>query len=149
MIVILDNIRSAENVGSIIRTAEGLGIKSIYLCGITPGVGNGKVQKASLGAEDNLTITEERSTLETVLRLKAKGTTIIALEITNGAKPINNLHIEGEFALVVGNEVSGVAPEVIKAANVKAMIPMAGQKESFNVSVAFGIAAYALLNQSK
>jgi tRNA G18 (ribose-2'-O)-methylase SpoU len=143
MIVILDNIRSALNVGSIIRTCDAFGIKEIVLCGLTPDQTNPKVLKTALGAEKNLNFKQFSNTLEAVKYFKEKGLLIISLELTEDAVPVNKIK-NGNFALVIGNEVSGVSPEVLRESDQVVQIPMQGIKESLNVSVAFGIAAYAL-----
>ncbi|MDD3480835.1 MAG: TrmH family RNA methyltransferase [Patescibacteria group bacterium] len=143
MIVILDNIRSAQNVGSILRTCDGLGIREVYLCGITPGIDDRKVLKTSLGAEKSLKVLETPSTFDTVKGLLDKYE-VVALELSKGAVDIKEYTPRKEVALVVGNEVSGVSDDVQKICNKEVMIPMKGTKESLNVSVAFGIAAFYL-----
>lgn len=148
MIAVLDNIRSALNVGSIIRTSEGLGIKEIYICGITPDENNVKVLKTSLGAEKNIFFKHFNTTNEAINYLKEKDIMIIALEITEDAWELSEICPKNNFALVVGNEVSGVSPEALKASDIKAKIAMAGKKESLNVSVAYGIAAFTILQNS-
>ncbi len=146
MIIILDNIRSAHNVGSIIRTADALGIKDIYFCGITPDpLSNNKVIKTSLGAEKNIKIIISKNILEVILDLKDKNMKIIGLEISKNSININKFK-ENNIALVVGNEVSGLSEEVINICDLIVNIPMKGIKESLNVSVAFGIAAYTIIN---
>lgn len=140
----LDNIRSAQNVGSILRTCDALGIKEVILCGLTPGIQNEKVQKTSLGAENNLKISYTRSTYQTVRTLREKGIKIGALELAQNAKEIQPLKKAKDWVLVIGNEVSGVDAEVLEMCDEVFMIPMQGIKESLNVSVAFGIAAYVL-----
>jgi 23S rRNA (guanosine2251-2'-O)-methyltransferase len=149
MIAVLDNIRSAQNVGSILRTCDAFRIKKVILCGITPGVENPKVKKTSLDAERNLEVSEEKSTLTVVNKLKKDGNQLIALELTDNATPLSQVEVKGEVALVIGNEVSGVSTEVIAICDSVTMIPMQGIKESLNVAVAFGIAAYVLSSKKK
>lgn len=149
MKVILDNIRSALNVGSIIRTCDALGIMEVYFCGITPDPKNPKVQKTSLGGEKNIEIHSGMQTLPVVLDLLNQGVEIVALELTEKALPITDIEVGDEVALVVGNEVSGVSSEVLEVTTAVAMIPMQGVKESLNVSVAFGIAAFELSARKK
>lgn len=147
MIIILDNIRSAHNVGSIIRTSDALGIKDIYFCGITPDpVTNNKVIKTSLGAEKNVNIFRSNKILDTIKELKSKKIIIIGLEITKNSIGINDLKNIKNIALIVGNEVNGISKEVINECDYLVNIPMKGIKESLNVSVAFGIAAYTIIN---
>jgi 23S rRNA (guanosine2251-2'-O)-methyltransferase len=147
MIIILDNLRSALNVGSVIRTCDALGIRDVYFCGITPSPENSKVLKTSLGAEKNVVAHVGHSTFETAQKLKRKGIQIIALELTEGAVDVDNFEPSPNCALVIGNEVSGVSHDILALADQVAMIPMKGTKESLNVAVAFGIAAYTLVHK--
>jgi len=148
---VLDNVRSAHNVGSIFRTAEGVGMSHLYLCGLSPSPkGNSAVTKAALGAENRLEWTEEANAPRLVARLKADGYQIIVLEALPQAENVfflNEAQLKNKIALVVGNEPAGVDPAVIALADQILFIPMAGMKSSLNVSVAFGITAYTLLNK--
>lgn len=144
MIVVLDNLRSALNVGSIVRTCDGLGIRDLYICGITPELNNNKVLKTSLGAEKKLKSKYFNTTQDAILYLKENSYKIIGLEITEDSIPINLINKEKKIALVVGNEVSGVSEDILKECDLITHIPMKGNKKSFNVSVAFSIAAYSL-----
>lgn len=144
MIIILDNIRSAHNVGSIFRTCDALGIKELHLCGITPGLDDRKVPKTALGAEKNLTIVEKTDCYEDLSDLRSKGVQIIGLEISDKAIDISGFRPDRDSALVIGNEICGLSKEILDMCDVVVNIPMKGIKESLNVSVAFGIAAYEL-----
>lgn len=147
MIIVLDNIRSALNVGSIIRTCDAFGVTNIYICGLTPPETTEKVKKTSLGAEKTISFKHFRTTLEAIQELKNEGKYVVGLEINEEAKDISKAILQNkDFALVVGNEVSGIAPEVLKKCDLVVKIPMKGVKESLNVSVAFGISLYALLS---
>lgn len=148
MIVVLDNLRSALNVGSILRTCEGLGIKKVFICGITPGVENEKVKKTALGAENNLSIKEFKSVVECLEEVRERGIPIYSLELTQNAKDIADFNPGKNFVLVVGNEVSGVSSEALELSNEHLKIEMKGKKESLNVAIAFGIAAFTLLKNS-
>ena len=147
---LLDNVRSLYNVGSIFRTADGAGIHSLHLCGITATPENPKVAKTALGAETAVAWRYHADAVATVTALQQQGYRIIVLETGPAAVPIFSLpHTMAEAAarpwlLVVGNEVAGIDPGVLALADVRAAIPMAGQKRSLNVATAFGIAAYAL-----
>jgi tRNA G18 (ribose-2'-O)-methylase SpoU len=144
--ILLDNIRSIWNVGSIFRTADGLGISKLYLCGITPTPENKAIRKTSLGAERNVAWEYSRNALETAKRLKTDGIILIALEHDVRAKTletIDELSLQNT-ALILGNEVTGVDPELLDLSDQIVHIPMKGQKSSFNVEVAFAIAVYAL-----
>lgn len=143
---LLDNIRSAWNVGSIFRTADGLGVKQLYLCGITPTPENEAIHKTSLGAEETVAWEYSRNALETAKELKAKGHTLIGLEQDSRAIPLDAINKDDfqKTVLIIGNEVTGVDPEILDLCDQIVHIPMHGQKLSFNVEVAFAIAAYAL-----
>lgn len=147
MIVILDNIRSALNVGSVLRTCDALGIDTVIACGLTPDLTNEKVKKTALGAEKSVGLKYEQNTFTTVQRYKGEGYQIIALETGSKAINVSNVIPNEKCCLVVGNEVSGISDDILKIADTIAEIPMKGQKESLNVSVAFGIAAFTLLDK--
>lgn len=151
---VLDNVRSAHNVGSIFRTAEGVGMSRLYLCGLSPSPKvNSAVTKAALGAENRLEWSEEANAPQLVTKLKADGYQVIVLEALPQSENIFSLPNEAflkkinKIALVVGNEPAGVDPAVIALADQILFIPMAGMKSSLNVSVAFGITAYTLLSK--
>lgn len=148
MKVILDNIRSAHNVGAILRTCDAMGIKEVYLCGITPDESNPKVKKTSLGAEENIKIHHTKDVLEAV-SLLSPSQKLIGLELHNCAVPVNTFSATVNVTLVVGNEVSGLSDELIEKCDSLIYIPMKGIKESLNVSVAFGIAAFELTKGCK
>jgi 23S rRNA (guanosine2251-2'-O)-methyltransferase len=145
---LLDNIRSAWNVGSIFRTSDGTGIQKIYLCGITPTPENPKVGKTALGAE--LTIQWERFTngVQLASTLKSQGYRLWALEDLPEAEPLYDVaadQIDQPIVLIVGNEVCGVDPGIIELCDRIISIPMQGKKQSYNVAVAFGMALSFLL----
>ena len=150
---VLDNIRSAHNVGSIFRTAEGVGMSHLYLCGLSPSPKvNSAVAKAALGAENRLDWSEEANAPRLLRQLKADGYHIIVLEALPQAENVFSLNESllkknNKIALVAGNEPAGVDPAVIALADQILFIPMAGVKSSLNVSVAFGITAYTLLSK--
>ena len=151
---LLDNIRSAWNVGSIFRTADGLGINKLYLCGITPTPDNEAVRKISLGAEETVAWEYSRNAPETAKKLKGEDHKLIALEQDKRAIPITAFLLRRSAAqskgtltkdvLILGNEVTGVDPGLLDLCDQIVHIPMRGHKHSFNVEVAFAIAAYAL-----
>jgi tRNA G18 (ribose-2'-O)-methylase SpoU len=148
--VLLDNIRSAWNVGSILRSADGFGFTHAYLCGITPTADNEVVTKTSLGAEDTVPWSYHKDAVRLVKGLKAEGWKVYALEDDPRSLPISQF-TESRFpdpvVLIVGNELTGVDPELLDLSDRILYIPMLGEKRSFNVAIAFGIAAYALLAQ--
>ncbi len=145
---ILDNIRSAQNVGALFRTADGAGLQKLWLCGITPNPAeNAQIAKTALGAEQTVSWEYAPSTLELAEALKAEGVIILALEaapastsVFSYVPPIGDKAI----ALVVGSEPAGVDPAVLALADAVLSLPMAGSKGSLNVAVAFGIAVYFL-----
>jgi len=150
---LLDNIRSAWNVGSIFRTADGLGVEKLHLCGITPTPENESVAKTSLGAEETVKWEYARNALETANRLKNEGCKLIALEQDARAIFLSDFLPEWSdqpgtqskgLVLILGNEVTGVDPALLDLCDQIVHIPMLGSKRSFNVEVAFGIAAFHL-----
>ena len=158
--LILDNIRSRENVGSIFRTADGVGVKKIFLCGITPQPKNfqiqdsrivnqesDKISKTALGAEKFVPWEYRRNTWRVITDLKKMGVKIVALEQTKDAVNIFKFKAlsSKSLALVIGNEVKGISPKILKYCDKIVQIPMFGKKESLNVSVATGVALYALV----
>jgi tRNA G18 (ribose-2'-O)-methylase SpoU len=150
--VLLDNIRSAWNVGSILRSADGFGFMHAYLCGITPTADNEAVTKTSLGAEDTVPWSYHKDAVKLVQGLKKEGWRIYALEDDEKAIALEHARVSQPIPeqapelhiLIVGNEVSGVDPQLLDLCDGIFYIPMHGEKKSFNVAIAFGIAAYAL-----
>ncbi|HSK89664.1 MAG TPA: RNA methyltransferase [Anaerolineales bacterium] len=145
--VLLDNIRSAWNVGSILRSADGFGFTHAYLCGITPLADNEAVAKTSLGAEDSVPWSYHKDAVRLIKGLKAEGWKVYALEEDPRSLSISQLtdsRFPNPTVLIVGNEVSGVDPDLLDLCDSIVYIPMFGEKKSFNVAIAFGIAAYAL-----
>ncbi len=149
--VMLDNIRSGWNVGSIFRTADGFGFKHLYLCGITPTPDHEAVTKTSLGAEDFVTWSAHKDAVKLASGLKKEGFAIWALEQTKNSELLEAaaclLKPNHPIALVVGNEVTGVDPGILEIADKVVHLPMRGQKRSFNAAIAFAIVA-ALLSSS-
>ena len=158
MIAFLHNIRSIYNVGSIFRTADAVGIKKLYLCGITPGPVDKyqqpvqKLTKVSLGAENSVAWEKVESTTKQITKLKNQGYKILAVEQSNHSVPYYQIKPTDDeldkIALVVGKEVGGIDPEILSQADQILEIPMRGQKESLNVSVAFGIVTFSLIQNS-
>jgi 23S rRNA (guanosine2251-2'-O)-methyltransferase len=142
--VILDNIRSALNVGSIFRTSDGTGIKKIYCCGITPSPENPKVKKTSLGAEVDIPWESSNNGLLTAIKLKSHGRALWALEDSPNAESLFQVELpllNSPLVIIIGNEVSGVDPGIIGICDKVISIPMVGKKNSYNVAIAFGITA--------
>jgi tRNA G18 (ribose-2'-O)-methylase SpoU len=142
---LLDNVRSAWNVGAIFRSADGLGVGKLHLCGITPTPENEAVRKTALGAETSIPWTYTRNAVMHAGSLKAAGFQLVALEQDERAIPLARFAgIKKPTILIVGNEVSGVDPGLLELCDAIVHIPMRGRKRSLNVEVAFGIAAQHL-----
>ncbi len=152
MIVILHNIRSLHNVGSIFRTADAVGVEKIYLCGITPapidtfGKLRPQLAKVSLGAEKTVSWEKAKLISPLIGRLKKEGYKIFAVEQSKKSVPYHRvkLGMRAKVALVFGGEVKGLPASVLNRVDKILEIPMAGRKESLNVAVAFGIVAFSL-----
>jgi len=145
--VLLDNIRSAMNVGSMFRTADGAGIRHIHLCGITPAPEHPKIAKTALGAEFVVPWTQHWDAVSTTAALKTAGFTLWVLEGGGQSHSIFEALTDlptSPILLVVGNEVSGVDPGILELCDRVLHLPMQGAKHSLNVAVAFGIAVYTL-----
>lgn len=145
--VLLDNIRSAWNVGSMIRTADGAGVKKVHLCGVTPTPEHPRVPKTSLGAERIMAWSFHADGASACSELKEQGYRIWALEGGVRAEPLYAVDSSWPgkpILLVVGNEVTGVDPGILELCERVVCLPMQGFKGSLNVAVAFGIAVYTL-----
>jgi len=149
--VILDNLRSSHNVGSIFRTADAIGVEHIYLCGTTPGPldrfgrANSRLSKVSLGAEKSIKWEHCDSTMEIIEKLKKDNWQIVALETSKEATNIVDFNVSAkQIALTLGSEPDGINSEVLLASDSIVTLPMHGKKSSLNVAVAFGVAAYGL-----
>jgi tRNA G18 (ribose-2'-O)-methylase SpoU len=148
--VLLDNLRSAWNVGSILRTSDGFGFEHAYLCGITPTPEQAEVRKTALGAEEFVTWSAHANGLEKIRELQDAGWQILALEKVKKSLPIQmgaQWLRQGPSILVVGNEVTGVDPDILTLSDRVVHLPMHGQKRSFNVAVAFAAAAAIIHNK--
>jgi 23S rRNA (guanosine2251-2'-O)-methyltransferase len=145
--VLLDNIRSIHNVGSIFRTADGLALEHLYLCGFTATPEHPRLAKTALGSQHSTQWSQHLNAADAVRSLIDEGYQIWALEGGTGSDSIFNiksLPSSPGIVLAVGNEITGVDPEILKLSSRILFIPMQGMKGSLNVSVAFGIAAYYL-----
>ncbi len=147
--VLLDNIRSALNVGAIIRTADGVGVEHLYLGGITPEPGdNPAVGKTALGAEKKIRWSHHHNAFYLARDLKKEGYCLLALECTPDAIPLSQFRLsrgdERPLLLIVGNEQAGVDPGLLDLCDDILSIPMLGVKTSLNAATAFGIAVYWL-----
>jgi 23S rRNA (guanosine2251-2'-O)-methyltransferase len=143
-VVILENIRSLHNVGSVLRTADGSGWDKVYLCGYTGCPPDRRIEKVSLGAEEFVEWEQRDSVVDLIGELKKGEFEVCALEQTTNAEDLFKASFEKDVALVVGNEVDGVEKETLKICDRHLEIPMHGEKASLNVSIATGIAMYEI-----
>ena len=148
LVVLLDNIRSVYNVGSMMRTGDGAGIKHFYLCGITATLENSKLKKTGLGAEAKINWSYHPNGLDLALKLKDQGYALWSLEGSLTSYSLFNNSLKDDkskrIALVIGNEISGIDPEILAISDRLVSIPMQGYKDSLNVAIAFGVAVYAI-----
>ncbi len=159
MIIVLHDIRSAHNVGSIFRTADASGCTKLYLCGITPrpcdrfGRSNAEISKVALGAEGWLAWEYAASCPRLLDRLKKEGNTILTLEQSSNSIPYTKVRISKKewhtTVLVLGSEVKGLSRALLNRADSIIEIPMYGKKESLNVAVAFGIVVFSLVSSPR
>jgi len=147
--VVLNNIRSLHNVGTIFRTADGAGVGKIWLCGITGYPPQGGIAKTALGAEDHVPWEYREDALGLIRELKGQGYQIVLLEQMQGSIGHDSFKAKAPVCLVVGNEVEGIAEELQSISDAAIEIEMDGIKNSLNVAVAFGIAVYQLRGQLK
>lgn len=149
IVVVLDNIRSMHNVGSVFRTADAFLIESVYLCGYTPRPPHRDIHKTALGATESVEWRYFENTLDAVEELRARGYEVFAVEQVTDSIPLNQLYQEEDdkLALVFGNEVSGVDSTVLARCNGSIEIPQFGMKHSLNVSIAAGIVLWELVRK--
>ena len=144
LIVVLDDVRSMYNVGSVFRTADAFRVEAIYLCGITAQPPHPEIHKTALGAEDTVAWQHFDTALEAVEELKKKGYTVFSIEQCEGSTLLSTLNLQSstlnpKYALILGNEVKGVHQEVVDASDGCIEIPQFGTKHSLNVSTTAGI----------
>ena len=141
LVVVLDNVRSLHNVGSVFRTADAFLVESVYLCGITSTPPHAEIHKTALGAEDSVNWKYFENTVEAVDELKKQGFTVFAIEQAEGSTSLETIHPDSEkkYAVILGNEVKGVQQAVVDKCAACIEIPQFGTKHSLNVSVTAGI----------
>ncbi|MEO0037843.1 MAG: hypothetical protein RIQ59_1054 [Bacteroidota bacterium] len=151
IVLILDDIRSLHNIGSVFRTSDAFLIEKIYLCGITATPPNKEIHKTALGATDTVTWEYAKDVLEVIAKLKAENTTVYAIEQVENAIFLDDFQPikETKYALVFGNEVYGVSQEAIKMCDGCIEIPQLGTKHSLNISVSAGIVVWDLFQKMK
>ena len=145
--VILDNLRSAFNVGGIFRTADCALVQEVLTCGVTAHPPHEKLEKTALGALDYVPTRHYAHTRDAVLDLRAQGVPVVALELTDQSQALWDFPFPLPVALVLGNEALGVGPEILKLADAVVEIPMLGFKNSMNVAAAFSVVAYEIHRQ--
>jgi len=149
--LILHNIRSTHNVGSIFRTADAAGISKIYLTGYTPtpvdrfGRKRSDIAKTSLGAEENVSWEHKKGVGDLIKNFKKQGVYIVAVEQSEKSVDYKKVKISKNTAIIFGNEVKGISKAILDKCDVIAEIPMRGEKESLNVSVSVGVAIFRIL----
>jgi tRNA G18 (ribose-2'-O)-methylase SpoU len=151
LIIVLDNIRSLNNIGSVFRTADAFRIEKIYLCGITAQPPHRDIQKTALGATESVDWAYEEDTVDLVFRLQEEGVETFAIEQTENSILLNDFtpNRNKRIAIVMGNEVEGVQQEVILACDGVLEIPQIGTKHSLNISVCTGVVVWDIFSKLK
>lgn len=151
LVLVLDNVRSMHNVGSVFRSSDGFLIEAIYLCGYTPQPPHRDINKTALGATETVAWTYFNNTKDAVFSLREKGFKILSVEQAENSISLENVQWDrtSPLALVFGNEVDGVAQEVIDLCDGCIEIPQWGMKHSLNISVAAGIVLWEMVRSSK
>jgi len=149
LIIILDNIRSLNNIGSVFRTSDAFLVEKIYLCGITATPPHNDIRKTALGSTETVDWEYIDNTIDIVNKLKTEDTTIISIEQAERATMLNDFQpeINQKYALVFGNEVKGVAQDVVDASDVVIEIPQFGTKHSLNISVSCGVVVWDVFSK--
>lgn len=149
LILVLDDIRSLHNIGSVFRTADAFLIEKIYLCGITATPPNKEINKTALGATETVTWEHNDSVLEVIEKLKKENITTLAIEQVESAIFLQNFEVKKgqKYALVFGNEVYGVSQEAVELCDGCIEIPQLGTKHSLNISVSAGIVTWDLFQK--
>ena len=150
LIIILDDIRSLHNIGSVFRTADAFLIEKIYLCGITASPPNKEIHKTALGATETIDWEHKENILELIKTLKEENTTVLAIEQVETAILLQDFEVESnkKYALVFGNEVFGVSQEAVALCDGCIEIPQLGTKHSLNISVSAGIVVWDLFKKT-
>jgi len=151
LIIILDNIRSLNNIGSVFRTSDAFLIEKIYLCGITATPPHKDIHKTALGSTETVAWEYVENTIDLVNRLKVDGVKICSIEQAENATMLNDFTPQQHttYALVFGNEVKGVAQDVVNASDLVIEIPQYGTKHSLNISVSVGVVIWDLFTKMK
>jgi 23S rRNA (guanosine2251-2'-O)-methyltransferase len=145
--LVLDNLRSAFNVGSIFRTSEGAGVEWLHLCGITPYPPHPRLDKTARGATSLVPWSHHIDTMEAIRIVKASGYALAALELTDRSIDYRSIPYPSPLALILGHEVAGVTRPVLERADWIVEVPLRGRKNSLNVATACGIVLFEILRQ--
>lgn len=151
VVVVLDNVRSLNNIGSVFRTADAFRLQTIYLCGITATPPHREIHKTALGSTESVDWEYFENTTEAVSKLKEKGFKIFAVEQTTGSTKLDDpaLKLNGKTALIFGNELNGVGENIIASCDAAIEIPQIGTKHSLNLAVAAGIVLWEVFRRHK
>jgi 23S rRNA (guanosine2251-2'-O)-methyltransferase len=149
IVLVLDNVRSMSNVGSMFRTADAFRLERLYLCGITATPPHREIYKTAIGATESMAWTYAPTTKEVVLNLHQQGYKIVAVEQAHGSVYLNNFEIDttAKYAFVMGNEIDGVSNDVMELIDACVEIPQFGSKHSFNVSISAGIVLWHVMQK--
>ncbi len=151
LVIVLDNVRSALNVGSAFRTADAFALESVYLCGITAKPPHREILKTAIGATESMDWVHFEDTIAAVQELKERGYHILAVEQATDSIPLQEFRLTpgAKYALVFGNEVKGVGEEVMEMLDACLEVPQFGTKHSLNISVCLGVVVWDLFKQSR
>ena len=144
LVVVLDNVRSMHNVGSVFRTCDAFRVEKLYLCGITPRPPHREIHKTAIGAQDSVDWQYEAHILELLPQLKAEGYTLLAIEQAEGSNILTSYGVNpsNRYAIILGHEIQGVQQAVIDECHATLEIPQYGTKHSLNISVVAGIVVH-------
>ena len=148
IVVVVDNVRSLNNIGSVFRTSDAFRLEKIYLCGITATPPHREIHKTALGAEESVAWEYFEETIEAIRKLKTEGFTIVTVEQTENSLSLEDYAIEKtrKYAFIFGNEVKGVQQNVVNLSDLCLEIPQFGTKHSFNISVSAGIVLWEVIH---
>ena len=146
LILVLDNVRSLNNIGSVFRTSDAFLVEKIYLCGITATPPQREIHKTALGSTDSVDWEYFENTIDVLKKLQADNVIVVSIEQAENATMLNDFHPKAnqKYALVFGNEVKGVSQQVVSASDVILEIPQYGTKHSLNISVSCGVVVWDL-----
>lgn len=144
--LLANDIRSAENIGALFRTCDSLGVAKLWITGYSPTPSHPKVAKTALGAHASVAWEQAMNVADVIAQLKSRGFRVAGLELADGATNLAEYRAPEKIALLLGNEVTGIPPSLLELCDDVVSIPQRGMKESLNVAVAAGIAAYWMMN---